>query len=247
LLLTQQNNQYCLLFLNHKAFVTYKLFLFYKSISLPSLLVNLTRFVVYPTQQSKLSEISGKYGEGTMPKVDRRVVKTQLAIKKSFIELMSEKNFDDITIQDIADRANVNRSTVYLHYLDKYDLLDKMIEEHINELKQTSEWACQEEWVDAIQIFFEYFETHYLFFSTMLASKEATPSFRSMFLEYVMEGYKEELHKTKGKNEGLSEDILVKFAANAYVGVLESWLKDGMPSPPKSIAKELGKLLERIL
>lgn len=182
-----------------------------------------------------------------MPKIDRRVVKTQQAIKKAFLELMSEKNFDGITIQDIADRADVNRSTVYLHYLDKYDLLDKMIEEHVNELKETSEWACQEEWVDAIQIFFEYFESHYLFFSTMLNSKEAAPSFRSMFLEYVMEGYKEEFHKTKEKNEGLNEEIVVKFAANAYVGVLESWIKDGMPNPPKSIAKELGTLMDRIL
>jgi hypothetical protein len=62
-----------------------------------------------------------------------------------------------------------------------------------------------------------------------------------------MEGYKDELHKTNGKNEGLSEDIIVKFTANAYIGVLESWLKDGMPTPPQSIAKELGILLERIL
>ncbi|MGJ7922553.1 TetR/AcrR family transcriptional regulator [Neobacillus sp. LXY-4] len=182
-----------------------------------------------------------------MPKVDRRVVKTQQAIKTAFLELMGEKNFDHITIQDISDRANVNRSTVYLHYLDKYDLLDKMIEGHVNELKETSEWACQEEWVDAIQIFAEYFQTHYLFFSTMLASKEATPSFRSKFLEYVTEGFKEELHKTNGKNDGLSEDMIVKFAANAYVGVLESWIKDGMPTPPKVIAKELGILMERIL
>jgi AcrR family transcriptional regulator len=52
---------------------------------------------------------------------------------------MTEKGFDDITIQDISDRANVNRGTIYLHYTDKYDLLDKMMEEHINKLRETSE------------------------------------------------------------------------------------------------------------
>jgi len=182
-----------------------------------------------------------------MPKTDRRVLKTQQAIKKALLDLMREKNFDNITIQDISGRANVNRSTVYLYYLDKYDLLDKMIEEHINELKETSEWACQEGWVDAIQIFAEYFETHYLFFSTMLASKEAAPSFRNKFLDYVIEGFKSEFYETEKKNEGLSEDIVVKFAANAYVGVLASWLKNGMPSPPQTIANELGILMERIL
>ncbi|HSU78796.1 MAG TPA: TetR/AcrR family transcriptional regulator [Candidatus Angelobacter sp.] len=182
-----------------------------------------------------------------MNKVDRRILKSQEAIKNAVIELMSEKSFDDITIQEIADRANVNRATIYLHYLDKYDLLDKLIDEHINKLKEISEWACEMEWLDAIPVFFEYFETNYLFFSTMLASKGGAPSFRNKFLEYVIEGYKGELYKTNGKNEGLSEEVIVKFAGNAYVGVLESWLKDGMPSPPHVIAKELGILLERIL
>jgi hypothetical protein len=60
-------------------------------------------------------------------------------------------------------------------------------------------------------------------------------------------GFTNEVQKVNGKNEGLSEDVIVKFAGNAYLGVLESWIKDGMPSPPQSIAKELGTLLERIL
>ncbi|WP_342045775.1 TetR/AcrR family transcriptional regulator [Bacillus sp. OTU530] len=177
---------------------------------------------------------------------DRRVLKSQEAIKNALIELMLEKNFDQITLQDISDRANVGRRTIYHHYMDKYDLLDKLMEEHINKLRETREWACEKEWVDATQIFFEYFESNYLFFSTMLASKGA-PSFRSKFLEFLIEAFKDEADITKGKNCGLNEDIIVKFAANAYVGVLESWLKDGMPSPTHVMAKELGILLERIV
>lgn len=70
-----------------------------------------------------------------MAKVDRRILKTQVALKNAVIELMSEKNFDDISIQDLSDRANVSRGTIYLHYLDKFDLLDKLIEEHIDVLR----------------------------------------------------------------------------------------------------------------
>jgi AraC-like DNA-binding protein len=72
----------------------------------------------------------------TMSKVDRRILRSQDAIKKAVIELMSEKNFDQITLQEISDRANVSRRTIYLHYMDKFDLLDKLIEEHINELRK---------------------------------------------------------------------------------------------------------------
>ncbi|OIK08739.1 TetR family transcriptional regulator [Bacillus sp. MUM 116] len=179
-----------------------------------------------------------------MSRVDRRVQKSQEAIKDAFIDLMSEKSFDHITIQDISNRANVGRRTIYDHYMDKYDLLDKLMEEHINKLRETSEWACEMEWVDATKTFFEYFERNYLFFSTMLASKGA-PSFHNKFLEFLIEAFKDEVDKVK--NQGISEDVIVKFAASAYVGVLESWLKEGMPSPPDVMAKELGILLERIV
>lgn len=108
-----------------------------------------------------------------MVKVDRRIAKTQEALKKAVIELMTEKNFDDITIQEIADRADVNRGTIYLHYQDKFDLLDRLIESHLNEMGEMDEWACELEWKDALVPYFEYFEKNYLFFSTMLASKGA--------------------------------------------------------------------------
>ena len=48
-------------------------------------------------------------------KEDRRVRKTRSAIKSSFIELLNEKELEKITIQDIADRADINRGTFYLH------------------------------------------------------------------------------------------------------------------------------------
>jgi AcrR family transcriptional regulator len=101
-----------------------------------------------------------------MSKVDRRITKSQESIRKAVIELMSEKSFDDITIQDIANRANVNRGTIYLHYVDKFDLLDKLIDDHINELRVMCESAVEMDldFVDSNVGWFEYFESHYVFF-----------------------------------------------------------------------------------
>src|SRR5687767_9297031 len=100
-----------------------------------------------------------------MAKVDRRIAKSQIAIKKAVTELMSEKSFDDITIQDIADRADVNRGTIYLHYTDKYDLLDKMIEEHILNLRELCKSAIEMTFQEGNYVWYEYFERNYLFFS----------------------------------------------------------------------------------
>ena len=106
-----------------------------------------------------------------MAKVDRRIVRTQDAIKKAFLELMSEKKFDSITIQDISDRANINRATVYLHYLDKFDLLDKIIEEHIHNMANLCKLEAEMDWIESTVHCMEYLESNYLFFSTMLASE----------------------------------------------------------------------------
>lgn len=181
-----------------------------------------------------------------MPKVDRRVVKTQEAIKKAFLELMSEKIFADITIQDISDRANVNRGTIYLHYLDKFDLLDKIMEEHINNMRNFCESATEMDFIEATVHCMEYFESNYLFFSTMLAS-EGAPYFRSRFLTFNIEEFKKDVDITKGKNYGQNEDVIAQFVANAYVGVVEWWLKNGMPYPPRVMAEKVGDLLERIV
>lgn len=67
---------------------------------------------------------------------DRRVRKTQSAIKSALITLLNKKSFEEITIQEISDLADVNRSTFYTHFIDKYDLLDKMEDEKIDNIRR---------------------------------------------------------------------------------------------------------------
>ncbi|MGL5256021.1 MAG: TetR/AcrR family transcriptional regulator, partial [Proteocatella sp.] len=56
-------------------------------------------------------------------------------LKSSLAELMLEKDFKDITVKDIAERADINRGTFYLHYKDAYDLLEKIEDEIIVEFQ----------------------------------------------------------------------------------------------------------------
>lgn len=178
-----------------------------------------------------------------MSKVDRRIIKSQQAIKKAVIELMAEKNFDQITIQDISDRADVSRRTMYLHYADKYDLLDKLTEEHINDLRELCEAAADMDYVDAELLWFEYFERNYLFFSTMLASKGA-PYFRSRFLELVLGELKNELDTTELNED---DEVKIQFFGAALVGIAEWWFKNKKPCSPQVMAQRVGMLLEKNL
>jgi AcrR family transcriptional regulator len=55
--------------------------------------------------------------------MDKRIVKTKNSVKTAFMELMFEKDINSITISDIAGKAQINRSTFYLHYKDVYAVL----------------------------------------------------------------------------------------------------------------------------
>ncbi|MDQ2716085.1 MAG: TetR/AcrR family transcriptional regulator [Chloroflexota bacterium] len=60
---------------------------------------------------------------------DLRVRRTRKLLQQAFIECTTEKGFAALTVRDIAERAMVNRSTFYRHYLDKYDLLEQYMNE----------------------------------------------------------------------------------------------------------------------
>ena len=65
-----------------------------------------------------------------------RVKRTRQLIQDAFVALVGEKGFENVTVQHIAERAPVNRATFYSHYHDKYDLLDKSIEEMLEKLTE---------------------------------------------------------------------------------------------------------------
>ncbi|HEX2914709.1 MAG TPA: TetR/AcrR family transcriptional regulator [Chloroflexia bacterium] len=65
---------------------------------------------------------------------DPRVLRTRQLLVQAFIALLSEKGFQSLTVQDIAERATVNRATFYAHFEDKYALLNSTIREHFQQL-----------------------------------------------------------------------------------------------------------------
>ncbi len=60
-------------------------------------------------------------------KLDPRVKRTRNLILQSFENLLAEKNFESISVQDVTDKAEINRATFYAHFQDKYTLLDYSI------------------------------------------------------------------------------------------------------------------------
>jgi AcrR family transcriptional regulator len=62
-------------------------------------------------------------------KIDPRIRRTRQMLFQAFQELLAEKAFDQISVQDIAERSTLNRATFYDHFTDKFALLEAMIGE----------------------------------------------------------------------------------------------------------------------
>ena len=74
-----------------------------------------------------------------MPELDRRVRRTRRILHEALISLILEKGYGRITVQDILDRADVGRSTFYVHYRDKEALLVTSFDDLRDELQRTIE------------------------------------------------------------------------------------------------------------
>lgn len=67
--------------------------------------------------------------------LDRRVRKTRRLLRECLVKLLQKKKIQDITVKELADMADVNRGTFYLHYRDVFDLMDQIELELMEEVE----------------------------------------------------------------------------------------------------------------
>lgn len=66
-------------------------------------------------------------------KLDPRVKRTRQLLEQSFLEVVAEKGFQSVSVQDVTEKAGVNRATFYAHFPDKYALLDYSVRLHFRQ------------------------------------------------------------------------------------------------------------------
>ncbi|WP_025690777.1 TetR/AcrR family transcriptional regulator [Paenibacillus zanthoxyli] len=180
-------------------------------------------------------------------KTDRRILRTKQSITKSFLELFSEKEFEQITINEIAERANVNRGTVYLHYSDKYDLLDKCIEDHINELislcKKREANPVSQGMVQEPKPVFDYLRDNFPFFSAMFSNQRAF-LFRDRLLNFISVSLMDKMERPDNRPV-IDNELKAQFMASAFIGIVEWWIRHQMPHSTQFMADQVRNLFEK--
>lgn len=176
--------------------------------------------------------------------MDRRVRKTQQAIFEAFIGLLAEKDFEHITMNEIAHRADVNRGTIYLHYMDKFDLLDQCIDTHLAQLLgdclpgSTTHHPTKA----AIQRIFEYLEQHASLYKMLLVNK-GIPSFKNRLMDVMLQILRKYIDESRS-DLTTHKEVSAQFLASAVIGVLEWWITQSMPYSTADTVAQIWALLE---
>jgi AcrR family transcriptional regulator len=196
------------------------------------------------------------------PSTDRRVLRTRQALQDALLSLMKEKNYNAITVEEITEQANVGRTTFYLHYQDKEDLLlekfTDLIRELTEEIGQVSvlEWQQQQKIPQRpMLMIFQHVAENEELYQLILGGEgihQATGRLRSIFVEAA-----NDLAQTKGEVQQLiqASDVPLHFLAHYFSGALIAtigwWLKGGLVYTPVQIAALFQQVLfpgfERVL
>lgn len=174
---------------------------------------------------------------------DRRKRKTRESIKQAFLTLMFEKGFENITVNDIAEVADINRGTFYLHYADKYELLDTLENEMIALLSEVQSkidiQLIKDNPIHFSDVFIkeimQLVKEHVLFFKVMFMSGEKT-SFESKFKDAIRTNFEKKLLDLPTVS-GVPFNFYFAFVVNAQLGVIKEWVKTGMEEAPETVAQ----------
>ncbi|ARQ05761.1 DNA-binding transcriptional regulator EnvR [Macrococcoides canis] len=172
---------------------------------------------------------------------DRRIRKTKESIKSAYFELLKEKPFKDITVNQIAEKADINRGTFYLHYLDKFDLREQLENEVLEQLKAKLEKTTinqllenpEQYSVALIELILQVIEDNREFFSVLLIHQDmGLPQAFSR----IIRGNIERLLQLPEKIDIVPIEYYFAFIVNAQTGVLKQWVKNGMKETKHEVA-----------
>lgn len=198
--------------------------------------------------------IGGDIWERAM--ADRRTDATRGKIKQAFTELVAERGFDRLSVSDVARRAGINRGTVYLHFVDKFDLMRQLEDEALSALsailftpgagegtRAVADIVPDERVLAALR----YVQSDAAFF-TALIGPGGDPLFADRFKRGIGDHLVAELIRAEGDCVDVGDvppEYVREIALGGIMAVIELWLKRGCNEPAELIASIIDRAKRR--
>ena len=171
-------------------------------------------------------------------KADRRSERTRQLLSAALIELMLEQRYDEITVQDIIDRANIGRSTFYAHYLDKEDLLVSGFTRVLDTLglspQQRGEGENQAP--PSLARFFQHVQEHHQLYKALVHGGGIDRLFKKSH-QHMRRNIEQHLAALipAGQAPAAPLPLVADYLAGAILSMLTWWLDNEMPYTPEQM------------
>lgn len=178
-------------------------------------------------------------------KDDRRTRYTRQVIRESFVHLLSQKSIAKITVKEICEEADVNRSTFYAHYADPYDLMQKIKDEVMGEIDTWLKGLVFP--IDApvsqqvMRMVFEYVAANAEMCKVLLGTY-GDEGLQEDLMMIAQQQVMKEWSAGAEADSSLSE-YLLQFGVHASVAVVKKWLENGLREPPAEMAELVIRLI----
>ncbi len=173
-------------------------------------------------------------------KNDRRSQRTRHLLSAALVELIREKDYKTITVNDIIERADVGRSTFYAHYKDKDDLflgeLDRVIEVLSHRIPSQDEMP----FFPSLGLFQHVSEEYELYKALVW-----TPGI-DLLIKHMQKSLTQRVEhglQNSGKEYDIPLPILANFITGSFLTLLKWWLENKKKQTPEQINEMFKKLI----
>ena len=172
---------------------------------------------------------------------DRRIQRTQNLLHEALASLIREKPYDSIVVKEILDRANVGRSTFYMHFRDKDDLLVSSIQDMLGSVHATGLPTSGRRYERIIRFslpIFEHIHQHRDTGAAKMGSKGRAilhEHLQQVLAELITDDVKKDFQGRRKTAGQIPQDLLVQYVASTFILVLNWWVESSSPLPPKEV------------
>jgi AcrR family transcriptional regulator len=168
-------------------------------------------------------------------KVDRRIRHTKQALRDSLIKLLKHKPIEKISVKELCEDADINRSTFYAHYQDPADLMAQIERELFRNLNEYLDgYHVKEDEAETfrkIVMIVEYVRENAELCSTLINEN-------GDFQKEIMVLLQNQLRDWQGVGIEADEvDYMLTFSITGSLGIFRKWLQEGLDKSPREIAE----------
>lgn len=177
---------------------------------------------------------------------DRRVRRTKKALRKSFAELLTQKNVRHISVQELTDHADINRATFYLHYKDIYELQQQIEDEVVQEINAILEqYMPGREGESPYRLFvalLTYIQDNAALCKTLLGKNSSHTFLNKMCVIVEKHCLYNWLNHFRVNNNTRELNYFSSFIVYGYVAAIAKWVESDMQDSPDKLARMLGNM-----